>query len=135
MDRVKGKIAVVTGGASGIGRATAILMARESAKVAIADIDEDGGKEVVGQIKKSGGQADSCQKDAQKSSQKAEEKRYASGFHDAFPAHIITDNGRKGHIQGIDSQGSEASVLKKEGLRCQGYHEGAECLPAQKHTE
>jgi NAD(P)-dependent dehydrogenase (short-subunit alcohol dehydrogenase family) len=57
MDRVKGKIAVVTGGASGIGRATAILLAKEGAKVAIADIDEDGGKEVVNQIKKSGGLA------------------------------------------------------------------------------
>ena len=57
MNRVKGKIAIVTGGASGIGKATAILLAKESAKVAIADIDEDGGKEVVEQIKKSGGLA------------------------------------------------------------------------------
>jgi NAD(P)-dependent dehydrogenase (short-subunit alcohol dehydrogenase family) len=57
MDRVKGRVAVVTGGASGIGRATAILLVKEGAKVAIADIDEDGGKEVVNQIKKSGGLA------------------------------------------------------------------------------
>ena len=57
MDRVKGKIAVVTGGASGIGRATAILLSKEGAEVAIADIDGDGGREVVDQIKKSGGRA------------------------------------------------------------------------------
>lgn len=57
MDRVKGKVAIVTGGASGIGEATAILLAKEGAEVAVVDITDDAGKAVVDKINKSGGKA------------------------------------------------------------------------------
>jgi NAD(P)-dependent dehydrogenase (short-subunit alcohol dehydrogenase family) len=55
--RVSGKVALITGGGSGIGRATAIVFAREGAKVAIADYNRDGGEQTVGMIKDAGGQA------------------------------------------------------------------------------
>jgi len=58
MNRVKGKVVIVTGGANGIGEATAKLMAEEGAKVAIVDIDDKNGNRVVNEIKAAGGMAD-----------------------------------------------------------------------------
>jgi NAD(P)-dependent dehydrogenase (short-subunit alcohol dehydrogenase family) len=43
--RVDGKVAIVTGAASGIGRATALALAREGARVALADVDDAGGSD------------------------------------------------------------------------------------------
>jgi NAD(P)-dependent dehydrogenase (short-subunit alcohol dehydrogenase family) len=57
MSSLQGKAAIVTGGASGIGRATALLLAREGAAVAVADIDEIAGREVADQIVNEGGRA------------------------------------------------------------------------------
>ena len=58
MDRVKGKVAIVTGGASGIGKSTCLLFSSESASVAVTDITDDAGREVVTEINKSGGIAE-----------------------------------------------------------------------------
>ncbi|TKW76841.1 MAG: SDR family NAD(P)-dependent oxidoreductase, partial [Bradyrhizobium icense] len=55
--QVSGKVALITGGASGIGAACAELLAREGAKVAVSDIDDLRGPELVARIKKSGGEA------------------------------------------------------------------------------
>ena len=55
--RLNGKIAVITGAGSGIGAASAIAMAREGARVVVADINEAGAKGVVEQVEKGGGQA------------------------------------------------------------------------------
>ena len=54
---VKGKVALVTGGASGIGAAVCELLAREGAKVAVTDIDDLRGPEIVAGIGKAGGEA------------------------------------------------------------------------------
>jgi NAD(P)-dependent dehydrogenase (short-subunit alcohol dehydrogenase family) len=56
-DRVKGKVALVTGGSSGIGRAAALLFAREGATVIVADIDAAGGAETIAKIKSEGSHA------------------------------------------------------------------------------
>jgi NAD(P)-dependent dehydrogenase (short-subunit alcohol dehydrogenase family) len=55
--RLEGKIAIVTGAASGIGRATAIKFAAEGTKVVAADINEDGLAATVATIREAGGEA------------------------------------------------------------------------------
>lgn len=55
--RLKGKSAIVTGAASGIGRATAIALAREGASVLLTDIDDAGGLETLATIAKTGRRA------------------------------------------------------------------------------
>ena len=54
---VEGKVAVVTGGGGGIGRAACILLAREGAKVVVSDVDEALGQETAAQISAGGGDA------------------------------------------------------------------------------
>lgn len=57
MGRLDGKVAIVTGAASGIGRATAILFAAQGASVVVADRDEDGAQHVADVIRRCGGLA------------------------------------------------------------------------------
>ena len=54
---IKGKRAIVTGAASGIGRAVALAWAREGAKVVVSDVDRSGGGETVEQVRAAGGEA------------------------------------------------------------------------------
>jgi len=56
MGRVENKVAVVTGAASGIGFATAQLLAREGARVAVTDVQSDAGSKAVEDINQAGGQ-------------------------------------------------------------------------------
>src|ERR1700686_4695360 len=53
-----GKVTLVTGAASGIGRAASIAFAREGAKVLVADMTEDGGRETVKLVQDAGGEAE-----------------------------------------------------------------------------
>jgi NAD(P)-dependent dehydrogenase (short-subunit alcohol dehydrogenase family) len=55
MGRLTGKVCVITGAGSGIGRASAMLFAREGAHVVAADVDDRGAKATVAEIRKRGG--------------------------------------------------------------------------------
>lgn len=57
MRQLENKVAIVTGAASGIGAATALLFARQGAKVILSDINETSGKAIVSEITNHGGQA------------------------------------------------------------------------------
>jgi NAD(P)-dependent dehydrogenase (short-subunit alcohol dehydrogenase family) len=68
-DLMTGKVVVVTGGAAGIGRATAVAFARRGANVVIGDIDGAGAEEIAASIRASGGEASSVRVDVTKSAE------------------------------------------------------------------
>ena len=57
MGRLSGKVAIITGAGSGIGRASSTLFAEEGAKVVVAELNEDAGRETVELIQAAGGSA------------------------------------------------------------------------------
>ncbi len=54
---LEGKVSIITGGGSGMGRSTALMFAREGAAVAIADVNDEGGEATAAKIEDLGGQA------------------------------------------------------------------------------
>lgn len=63
MKRVQGKVALVTGAGSGLGAASALMLAREGAQVVLADLNEAAARRVLRQIKAEGGQGMAVQMD------------------------------------------------------------------------
>jgi NAD(P)-dependent dehydrogenase (short-subunit alcohol dehydrogenase family) len=61
------KVAIITGGASGIGRATALAFARQGTTVLIGDVDLEGVRDTVVSIKEKGGEADCLHVDVTRS--------------------------------------------------------------------
>lgn len=57
MDELTGKVVIVTGGSAGIGRATALALARAGASVTVSDVDEERGREVAAAIEEAGSSA------------------------------------------------------------------------------
>ena len=69
MKGLKDKVVIVTGGSQGIGRASALIFAREGAKVVVADVQAEGGEETVRMVKEAGGEAVFVQTDVSKEDQ------------------------------------------------------------------
>ena len=69
MSRLENKVALITGGGSGIGRASCLLFAREGAQVVVADYSVEGGQETVRQIHAAGDEATFVQADVSKSAE------------------------------------------------------------------
>ena len=90
MDSLKGRVAVVTGGASGIGKALADVFAREGARVVVADLDEKGMAEVAGGIRARGGEAVAVRTDV---TDLASVQALADQAFDAFGrVHVLCNN-------------------------------------------
>ena len=75
--RLRNKIALITGAASGIGKETALLFAREGARVVAVDLNDTGGKRVVARILKAGGRAAYCHADVSNARDCEQMIRYA----------------------------------------------------------
>jgi NAD(P)-dependent dehydrogenase (short-subunit alcohol dehydrogenase family) len=61
--RLDGKVVLITGGAGGIGRESALLFAREGAAVVVVDVDDRGGEETAALVRAAGGRAGYCRAD------------------------------------------------------------------------
>ncbi|EQB36900.1 hypothetical protein M948_10760 [Virgibacillus sp. CM-4] len=64
--KLKDKVAIITGGGAGIGKETALIFAKEGAKVVFTDINEDSGKRSVDEIKAIGAEATFIKHDVSK---------------------------------------------------------------------
>lgn len=88
--RLAGKVALVTGAGSGIGRVSAALFAREGARVSVVDRDRDGGTETVEMIRSAGGEATFIEADV---SRVADAQRMVAETVSAFGAlHVLFNN-------------------------------------------
>jgi NAD(P)-dependent dehydrogenase (short-subunit alcohol dehydrogenase family) len=92
-----GKVAIVTGGGSGIGEACALTFARSGAKVVVADFDEDGGKRVTEKIVSDGGEATFVTVDVSKPEQN--EAMVASAVETYGGLHVAVNNAGIGGAQ------------------------------------
>ena len=103
--RLAGKVAIITGAGSGIGRASALLFAKEGAKVVVADIDREAGERTVREIKEAGGEATFAQADVAKS---AEIERMVKTCVEAFGGlDILYNNAGMPGPAGVDNVSEE----------------------------
>ncbi len=88
--RLEGKVALITGAGSGIGRESALLFAREGAKIVVADVNDAAGEAVVGEIASAGGQAVYVHADV---SQAADAEGMVRAAEESFGAlHVLFNN-------------------------------------------
>ena len=89
-DRLAGKVALITGAGSGMGRAAAELFAREGARVVVSDLAEDAGKATVAAVHSAGGEATYVRADVSQSTDCAEMVRAAVDQYGGL--HILYNN-------------------------------------------
>ena len=101
MNRLKNKVAVITGGGAGIGRATCELFAEQGAAVVVAERNEASGREVVSEIVKQGGRAHFVRTDV---SQESSIKAMAEAADQVFGRlDILVNNAAAFVLKGIDA--------------------------------
>lgn len=106
--RLENKVALITGGGSGIGRETALLFAREGAAVVAVDINDAGGAETVEMIRSGGGRAHYVHADVSKSADCAAMVRAAEETFGAL--HILFNNAGIMHSRDDDAVNTEEEV-------------------------
>ena len=106
--RLEDKVALITGGSSGIGKETAILFAKEGASVVVADKNEPGGEETVATIIESGGKASFIRTDV---SVAEDCKRMVSFTEEKYDnLNVLFNNAGIMHSRDDDAQATEEDV-------------------------
>lgn len=106
--RLKDKVALITGGASGIGRETSLLFAREGASVVVADMDDSGGQETVKMIGAAGGKAQYIHADV--SSAKESERMIATAEKEFGKLNVLFNNAGIMHGKDDDAISTEEDI-------------------------
>jgi NAD(P)-dependent dehydrogenase (short-subunit alcohol dehydrogenase family) len=106
--RLKDKTTLITGGSSGIGRETALLFAKEGAKVVVVDVNDEAGNETVALIQAAGGTAVYCHADVSQAADcqhmvEVAEKTYGN-------LHVLFNNAGIMHSNDDDAVSTEESV-------------------------
>lgn len=99
--RLENKVAVITGGGSGIGLATSLLFAKEGASVVVADVNEESGQATVKQITDAGGKAIFVRADV--SSAEQTENMIATAENTYGALHIVFNNAGISHAEDDDA--------------------------------
>lgn len=108
MGRLAGKVALITGAGSGIGRASATLFAQEGAQVVCVDIDEPSASVTVGELIAAGGEAIAVPADV---SSAADSETMVQAAEDAFGGlHVMFNNAGIMHSDDGDSQATSEDV-------------------------
>lgn len=106
--RLKDKVALITGGGSGIGYATAVLFAKEGASVVVVDINDDSGHETVQTILDAGGQATYVHADVSKAEDCENMIQAAEATYGAL--HILFNNAGISHGEDDDAINTSEDV-------------------------
>lgn len=106
--RLREKVALITGGGGGIGRATSLLFAREGAKVVVVDVDDGAGEETVRQVREAGGAAIYVHADVAKAADCAEMVAAAERGFGAL--HVLFNNAGIMHSQDDDAIQTDEAI-------------------------
>ncbi len=115
--RLEGKAAIITGGASGIGRAICELFAEEGARLTIADIDVEGGEQTLASVRAAGGEAQFVATDVSK---EADVQAMVQAAADAYGAVNILVNDAAAFVFGEVQDISDADWARVFGVNVVG---------------
>ncbi len=128
--RLKDRVCLVTGGGSGIGRASALLFAREGGLTTVADVDAPGGQETVRRIRAAGGRAEFVPTDVTDAEDVRRAVRTAVAVGDQGRLDVMFNNAGIGFVGAVDET-PEADWDRVMAVNVRGVYLGCRCAVEQ----